>query len=101
MSVMQHPRNPNFCKFLAQNPCVWDEIISESVFLKHKLLKPATKLLKLGDELLSLVKVKVQCGEQPGGYERQLGASSGGSCVRRALGPGETKGTCTPKGSTC
>ena len=39
-------------------------------------------------------------GEQLGDYERQLGASGGGRCVRCAPGLGEIKGTCTPKGST-
>ena len=34
MSVIQDPRNPNFPKFLARNPCARRKIISESVFLK-------------------------------------------------------------------
>ena len=91
-------------------------------FFLRKLLKPATKLLKPGDEiaenwrrnywnlamkllkpgdeLLRPAKAKARRGEQPGDYERQLGASGGGRCVRRAPGPGEIKGTCAPKGST-
>ena len=68
---------------------------------KHRLLKPTTKLLKPGDDLLPQAKAKAWRGEQPRDYERQLGASGGDRSVQHAPGPGEIKGTCALKGSTC
>ena len=58
------------------------------------------KLQPSFDHLGSRGKANARRGEQPGDYERQLGASGGGRCVRRAPEPGEIKGTRAPKGST-
>ena len=64
MSIIRHPRIPNSSEIWAQNPCVGQKIILESVLLKYyKIVETMTRWLRAFAQVCIYIVIlsKVEC----------------------------------------